>query len=333
MLNLEYAEFYITNVCNLNCDRCNRFNNYAFSGHLDWQAHADLYAAWSRILTVDRIGILGGEPMLHPAFEQWITEIAALWPHSQIMIFSNGTQLQRFPGLYDLLARYQGRIRIDINRHNAAAKASTLQQIESWYPHGFDKFVLNSEKIFAQTGVHGVHEQHHDAMINTAIDAATTGGEIWADKSYEVVYRDQSLVTVRYATADSFDESVIRLDSMQHSLYLTPELSDPDQAVSVCGCKYSHHFFQGKLYKCGVTAVLPEFLSQFVVDIPQAKQALISAYEPAAVTWPADRLQRFLQHLSDGHSIPQCGLCCTTPVSQNFAAGHKKLKFQKQVHV
>lgn len=333
MLNLDYAEFYITNVCNLNCDRCNRFNNYAFSGHLSWQAHADLYAAWSQILTINRIGILGGEPMLNPAFAQWVTEIAALWPRSQIMIFSNGTQINRLPGLYDLLARYHGRIRIDINRHNASAKCYTLQQIESLYPHGFDKFVLNSTRSYAQTGVHGLHEQHNGRMINAPIDTAVTGPEIWADKSYEVIYRDAALVTIRYATADSFDESVIRLDPTQHNLYLTPDLSDPEQAVSVCGCKYSHHFFQGLLYKCGVTAVLPEFLSQFVVDTPQAKQDLISSYEPAAVTWTTDRLQRFLQALSDGQSIPQCALCCTTPVGQNFAAGHKKLKFQKRVDV
>ena len=39
---LNYAEFYITNVCNLNCTECNRFNNYHFSGHQRWDDYSDV---------------------------------------------------------------------------------------------------------------------------------------------------------------------------------------------------------------------------------------------------------------------------------------------------
>ena len=333
MLNLEYAEFYITNVCNLNCDRCNRFNNYAFTGHLSWHEHADLYRQWSEKLSLGRIGILGGEPMLHPAFLEWVTQIATLWPHSQIMIHSNGTQINRWPELRDLLARYQGRVRVDINRHNAGEKQSTLNDIESLYPHGFDKFILNSQEVVEMTGVHGSHERHYDQVVIAPIDTASIGPEIWADKSYEVVYRDPASITVRYATADVFDESVVRLDATQKSLYLTDHLSDPDQAVSVCGCRYSHHFFKGKLYKCGVTAVLPEFLTQFRVSVPEQKQSLIKGYEPAEVTWTDHRLQQFISDLSTGQAIPQCALCSSTPQGQHFFATNKKIKIEKIVNV
>lgn len=332
MLNLDYAEFYITNVCNLNCDRCNRFNNYAFGGHQSWQAHADIYSQWSHKLSLNRIGILGGEPMLHPEFVQWVTQIATLWPRSQVMIMTNGTQLSRHPDLYNLLASYRGRVRMDINRHNVAAQSCTLQHIESLYPHGFDKFILNCEETFVRTGVHGVHEQHYGSMNSSPIDADKIGPEIWKDKSYQVVYRDRSGVIIRYATADWFDESVVRLDADQHRLYLTHDLSDPESAVSVCGGKYSHHFLQGKLYKCGVTAVLPQFLQQFVVTVPQSKLDLLSGYEPAEVTWDDHKLQFFLDNLSQGKSVPQCAVCSSTPCSQNFAATNKKIKIQKVTH-
>ena len=30
-------EFYITNVCNIACPQCNRFNNWNFKGHQIWK--------------------------------------------------------------------------------------------------------------------------------------------------------------------------------------------------------------------------------------------------------------------------------------------------------
>ena len=37
MNRLDYCEFYITNVCNLSCNGCNRFNNYKFRGFQRWE--------------------------------------------------------------------------------------------------------------------------------------------------------------------------------------------------------------------------------------------------------------------------------------------------------
>jgi molybdenum cofactor biosynthesis enzyme MoaA len=40
---INLLEVYITNVCNLSCRGCNRFNNYNFKGHQLWADHADEY--------------------------------------------------------------------------------------------------------------------------------------------------------------------------------------------------------------------------------------------------------------------------------------------------
>ena len=39
-LYLDYAEFYITNVYNLTCQGCNRFNNVKFKGWQGWNTFA-----------------------------------------------------------------------------------------------------------------------------------------------------------------------------------------------------------------------------------------------------------------------------------------------------
>ena len=60
---MQNLEFYITNVCNLTCDKCRSFNNYDFKGHYEFDREKMLQ--WSKRLTIDVIAILGGEPTLH----------------------------------------------------------------------------------------------------------------------------------------------------------------------------------------------------------------------------------------------------------------------------
>jgi organic radical activating enzyme len=85
------VEFYITNVCNLTCRGCNRFNNYNFKGHQLWADHADQYELWSRRLDLPRIVIIGGEPTLNPDLELWASNLRRLWPDAVIMVQTNGT--------------------------------------------------------------------------------------------------------------------------------------------------------------------------------------------------------------------------------------------------
>jgi len=85
------VEFYITNVCNLTCRGCNRFNNYNFKGHQRWADHAKEYEAWAKRLDLPRIVIIGGEPTLNPDLELWASNLRRLWPDSVIMIQTNGT--------------------------------------------------------------------------------------------------------------------------------------------------------------------------------------------------------------------------------------------------
>ena len=55
------VEFYITNVCNLACRGCNRFNDQKFKGHQYWDDHAAEYEAWAKRLDIPRITIRSEE--------------------------------------------------------------------------------------------------------------------------------------------------------------------------------------------------------------------------------------------------------------------------------
>jgi len=85
------VEFYITNVCNLSCRGCNRFNDLNFKGHQRWADHALAYESWAKRLDLPRITIIGGEPTLNPDLELWAMNLRRLWPEAVIMIQTNGT--------------------------------------------------------------------------------------------------------------------------------------------------------------------------------------------------------------------------------------------------
>jgi hypothetical protein len=122
---LPYAEFYITNVCNLACPQCNRFNHLDFKGRYDY--NPEIYQAWSKKIDIAEFGILGGEPTLHPHLDDWIRGTRKCWPNARGILLSNGTHLSRCRDLGNLLA--ENNIELNISFHNQAMKPFILEEI------------------------------------------------------------------------------------------------------------------------------------------------------------------------------------------------------------
>lgn len=100
--SITKVEFYITNVCNLTCHRCNRFNDFDFKGWQRWSDYESVYEAWSRYLDIEQIVVLGGEPLLNPTLVDWIRGLHSIW-HRNVQILSNGTRLNAVKGLRQVL--------------------------------------------------------------------------------------------------------------------------------------------------------------------------------------------------------------------------------------
>jgi organic radical activating enzyme len=93
--NIDILQFYITNVCNLTCKDCESFNDRKFKGHFYWEDYADEYRQWSKIIDIEKLGIIGGEPFANPTLLTWVKEVRALWPNSPVAeIWTNGTYLK-----------------------------------------------------------------------------------------------------------------------------------------------------------------------------------------------------------------------------------------------
>lgn len=153
------VEFYITNVCNLACRGCNRFNNYNFKGHQYWDDWAAEYEKWSTRLDLPNITIIGGEPTLHPELEVWASNLRRLWPNSEIMIQTNGT----YQRPEHLLFWEKYRVGFGLSLHDT----STADELTSkWknYAGAFDAFLFHDCSIIEK-------EKHwvvHNSNVNLA---------------------------------------------------------------------------------------------------------------------------------------------------------------------
>ena len=331
MHHLDYVEFYTTNVCNLNCVNCNRFNNFAFSGHEHWNQYYNDYTQWAKRITFNRISILGGEPMLNPTFIPAVKGVMELWPNSQINIITNGTQLDRWPELYDILINNKERVLLRISLHGHQLKASITESLHKF----FQGLVTKSydPNFFPD----GKWKDMWEIIRGPDWPDCSSSEEFismpqWIQDECEmqhdlgpVKWQDENGVTVIVTMDNRFVESAVKLELGKVSLHN----SDPEKAVKICGAKFCHHFVRGQLYKCAITAVLPDFIKQFKVELSDQDRTLIES-APAVTHDCVDKeLTEFLNGLRNGTSIDHCKFCPEQYNKHLIESGIKKIKLTK----
>jgi hypothetical protein len=263
-------EFYVTNVCNLTCEGCNRFNNYNFAGWQRWSDYESIYEKWSQYITTDQIVLLGGEPLLNPDIIEWAYGLNRLFK-KRVQILSNGTRLNQVDGLYKLL---QSRLAwVGVSWHN---------------PDTIDDFE-HSVKQFLRGDVIKVGKDHPENIFDAPV--------MWMDR-----YNVKIPLWIQY---EFYDSAIKTLPTGQ----LTLHDSDPLKAHGACGfVKHkNYHFIRGKLYKCGPVALFPEFDQQHNLGLSDQDRALLSSYKPLDVDEYETRGAEFLANIDN--PLPQCKFC------------------------
>lgn len=275
------VDFYITNVCNLTCENCNRFNNHKFSGWQDWYEYEPIYTEWAKRVKLNAITIMGGEPFLNPTLPDWVRGLNKIFG-IDVQILTNGTRFKQAKGLYAALAE-----RIDIPRNSIGVSV-----------HSMDDLKKTEEDIlsFLEPPVERIPP-------NTSYWRANLGG-----------FRDNNDIAVTLVKADTFGESTVRriYHNMQPSL--TVYNSDPVLAHQRCSFAIwkSYHFIRGKLYKCAPVALLPEFVEQNKMFLTPEQKKLIHSYKPLTIDNYDEYSEEFWRELNN--PIPQCAMC---PVEYN----------------
>jgi hypothetical protein len=289
---IHFLEFYITNVCNLTCQGCNRFNNYKFSGFQRWADYKEIYTKWADELDIDVIGILGGEPLLNPDFMLWFGGIRELWPKAILSVVTNGYRLNMIKGLYEFLLSHKENTFLSVGIHNKQHKQQIINNVKTFLQEPI-QFEFNNENIYQE--------------FMTVIDANGVRLKV----EYNWWFHQGALIKDP--------------DAMKFTLHQ----SNVKKAHDICHSKYCHHFMNGKLYKCGAVALFPEFAKQHEITLSSADQELMMSYQPLTIDDSDQHKQEFLNNLPN--AISQCRFCPEEYHGDQIYAQEKKVVFQRSI--
>jgi organic radical activating enzyme len=331
---LPYAEVYITNVCNYSCTHCQSLNNFAFKGHQLWKDYQEEYKILSNQVDFERLQIMGGEPTLNPDFEKWVNEISNLWPNAKLEISSNGSRLDKLtPAIYQILSKNNGMLWLtchDIALYNtllAFAKQFLDDVISDTIPdiHSAQNWKVSYNSIKdplwpdCEQIEHFDHLPEHIKKEFTEIHRRNPELHL---KTVPRVLIDKNGVEVKLDWSQTFVPSAIKvINNKQMKMKYD---SDPVVAHENCYFKSCHQINKGKLYKCPLVSVLPDFLDQFTVDITDIDRTLANTYVPLSGTDDDTTILNFLENINQ--PIPQCKFCPIKYNKHNFVGTDKKIK-------
>lgn len=123
----------ITQVCNLSCQGCTNFSDLKHSGYVTWSQGRTWLENWLTRIHIPDFGIMGGEPLINPEWQQWVLGVRNLLPQAQIRFTTNGLLLSRYPDIVDFLQDI-GNVVFKISVHvNNAELEDQIKQIQQKY--------------------------------------------------------------------------------------------------------------------------------------------------------------------------------------------------------
>jgi len=338
---IDLVEFYITNVCNLNCENCNRFNNFNFSGHYKPEDYFDDYKWWASKINPKRIGILGGEPLLNPHICEWIDMIRDLWPNSEIILTTNGTQINKVENLYNILK--SNKIVLDVSLHNKNTSSDIINSVydllkapsvetfhqERWHSESWQS-AYNDIKDESWPNCDKIEDFKNlpEKIKNECENVFGFSDKIFREQNFTRNLVDCNGVEAIINWCNHFHETPLILDSNNQ---ISLRNNNPEKSVEICDMKYCHAFVDGKLYKCGISRILPDFINQFQVNVSKYDLEILKNYTPADSSFTDEELEIFIDNLKSGCSIEMCKFC---PEQYNnkqiFATKRNKIKLKKR---
>jgi organic radical activating enzyme len=88
--------------------------------------------------------------------------------------------------------------------------------------------------------------------------------------------------------------------------------SDPKKAFEACAMRHSHTIFEGRLYKCPMVAVLPEFIKQYQVNLTESQSNNLFEYQSLTPDCSQQQLEQFVNNRNS--HVEQCRLCPETHI-------------------
>lgn len=123
MVTVPKLEMHVAHACNLRCEGCNHYANYALAGVVALSEGRAWLEAWSERVAPVHFSFLGGEPLINPELSEYLRLARRLWPHSRLRLVTNGLLLGRRTDLWEALGETRTRLTVSIHSRDAAYRA------------------------------------------------------------------------------------------------------------------------------------------------------------------------------------------------------------------
>jgi organic radical activating enzyme len=329
-IKVQSLEFYITNSCNLNCEGCNSISNFNVPANPQiWDHVKDTYSKWSEILDIDKIAIIGGEPLSNPDYKSWVVGLRQLWPNSSIAISTNALLFDKKSNsdLYELCNEYN--IWLIVSLHNKTTADTVISNLCKWLIEPIQISELTEDQyvdLIPREDIYGdVMRKNYNLIkapdwpeCNNIDDwnnlSATIRNECTSVHNFtfteEVVQlptakiiKDVNGVTLLIKEEWEFFTGII--NHVENTFMFNN--SDADVAHSVCTQRSCHQMYQGKLHKCAPSHVFKDIVDNFNTNLSADDALLIRSYQPASLDMSFEEIKEFINNLSN--PIAQCKFC------------------------
>jgi hypothetical protein len=291
--HLKELSVYITDSCALSCDGCISFNNYALGGHLALTEEVrERIRTWARLVSVDRLYIIGGEPLSHPDLAQWMQIVEESWPESRWTIVTNGRGLE-----------------------------SRTAEVQTWIEQGWDLEVSShSREDFAQVQAWwaGLVDDMMEPTVAQRLKDHMGVTDYWTDSEGAPIMQI-GLRDLFYAPTHQVKDGVI----------VWNKLTSVRRSHNLCPAKNCTHLVDGRMYSCPVQATAPRLAQRYTIEGPTGALAEKDlGYDPLAKN--KQSLSSWMTMLDQPKS--QCSLCeWPRPMQSLGNPTVKKVKLVKRV--
>lgn len=116
MREIPNLDVHVTHDCNFQCENCAHFMQHKFRGtHIPLEEMESWYSKWHQRIKPINLGLLGGEPFLHPNLPEMCHLTRKYFPNSKIEVVTNLTLIHLHPELWKDLIESDVRLTISIH--------------------------------------------------------------------------------------------------------------------------------------------------------------------------------------------------------------------------
>lgn len=288
MKHLEKCAYPVIWKCNLSCHGCANYSNHALMSKeplSDWRNDFELFSSQFK---VDKFYIVGGEPLLNPELKDIIN--ATLKFSNKVQLVTNGLLLSEHEWLYELLRKNEN-FDIYISYHQSKERLGKTK---------YDEMFFESVGKFLKTDSNKIQNR--------------------IESFKNIIMKNGVPIVPRVVVGLTFQEW--RITELDKDDIPVPCNSNYIKAkIDFCHCPVPH-LYKKKIYKCHVTALLPDLLQKYH-KYDDAWNALKNycAYD---LEHPSDHYKKLTK------PEPVCSIC---PDSSDKFITEKKDKYSKIINI